>query len=153
MAMLRRREVRVTNTIPCHPEGNRNPTSEELKFFEHFLQEEIEKTKPEIIVPMGYFAVRYFLGYEADVGTTHGMIHRSKRYPGVAILPTYHPAAGLHNSETASLIAYDFQQLRLAIEGKLPDRPVDQFPEPIYIELVTAADVLLALDGCRNDTV
>ncbi len=150
MAMLRRPEVRVTNVIPVRPDDNRNPTSDEVKFFEHLLVEEVERTKPEIIVPMGYFAVQYFLGYQADVGTTHGMLHRSKRYPGVKILPTFHPAAGLHNSETQSLIAFDFQQLRLAIEDKLPERPVDVFPDPIYIELITALEVRQALDGCNS---
>lgn len=146
LAMLRRREIRVTNILPCHPYANRNPTVDEIKFFQHFIIEEIEKTDPEFIIPMGFFAAQYFLG-GVDLHTVHGLPHKSKRYPNRTILPTYHPAAGLHNTETQALIVWDFQQIQLALEGKLPERAVDQFPNPVYRELLTRQDVFDVLAG------
>lgn len=152
-ALLRRHEVRVTNLIPVHPILNRNPTADEIKFFEHILLEEIERCKPRIIVPMGSFAVKYFLGGHRDVSIVHGLPYKSDKFPGVMILPCYHPAAGLHNNDTQPLIVYDFQQIRLAYEGTLPDRPGDLYPDPIYTELTTAREVWQSLQGTRSQYI
>jgi len=148
LAMLRRREVRVTNLIPVHPYGNRNPTSAEIDFFESSLLQEIETCKPELIAPLGAFATKYFLGNHRDLHQVHGLPFKSKRFPDTVILPCYHPAAGLHNNETQQLIVYDFQQVRYFLEGTLPPRAEDAFPEPVYTELLTAGDVMDSLDGC-----
>lgn len=147
LAMLRRPEVRITNLIPYHPYSNRNPTKDEVKFFEHYLYEEIAQTKPKIIVPMGAFAVKWFLGGHTDLHTVHGLGHRSDKAPDAVILPSYHPAAGLHNPENLQYIVYDFQQIHLAMLGKLQERPKDAFPNPIYIELFDADDVFAVLEG------
>lgn len=147
MAALRRHEVRVANLIPVHPYANRNPTKAEVDFFEHYLLTEIAECNPEIIVPMGAFATKYFLGYHQDLHQVHGLLHRSKRFPGIKIVPSYHPAAGLHQTESQALITYDFQQVKLAIEGTLPERPQDRFANPTYIELTTREEVEFALDG------
>lgn len=150
MAALRRQEVRVTNLIPVHPVLNRNPTADEIKFFEPMLLQEIEACKPEFIVPLGAFATKYFLGGHRDLHTVHGIPHVSKKFPTITILPSYHPAAGLHSSDQQPLIVYDFQQVQLALEGRLPERAADPFPNPIYIELTTAQEVFSALEGCDS---
>ena len=147
LADLRRPEVRVCNLIPVHPYNNRNPTKEEIKFFEQHLLNEIATTDPEYIAPLGIFATQYFLPW-ADLHTVHGLPFKSSRFPGRTILPTYHPAAGLHSTDSQPLIVYDFQQLRLAILGTLPERPVDTFDKPAYIELMTRMDVFQSLEGC-----
>ena len=147
-AMLRRREVRINNLLPVHPVANRNPTKEEIEYFESFLLEEIEATNPQLLVPMGAFAVKYFLGQHRDLHTIHGLPFKSERWPDKTILPVYHPAAGLHNNDTQPLIIYDFNQIRHFLEGTLPERPADAFPDPIYIELTTAAEVYQSLEGC-----
>lgn len=146
LAMLRRREVRITNLIPVHPYNNRNPIKEEIDFFEHLLAEEIQTNKPKIIVPLGAFAAKYFLGHHTDLHQVHGLPFKSKTWDAT-ILPAYHPAAGLHNNETQPLIVYDFEQVRFAIEGTLPDRPLDPFTHPVYEELTTAAEVRMTLEG------
>lgn len=147
LANLRRHEVRVTNLVPFHPYGNRTPVHAEVKFCEQYLLKEIEDTKPKILAPMGLTATQYFLGF-VDLHTVHGIPHRSKRFPDQIILPTYHPALGLHQGDAQPLIVYDFQQLQLAITGNLPERPVDTFDKPAYIELKTRMDVFQSLEGC-----
>ncbi len=72
-------------------------------------------------------------------------------------MPCFHPASGLYSTDSQPLIIYDFQQIRYALEGTLPPRPVDQFQDPIYIELTTAAEVRQSLEGSNallmgNDT-
>jgi DNA polymerase I-like protein with 3'-5' exonuclease and polymerase domains len=144
-AQLRRREVRITNLIPVHPYINRNPTKDEIAFFEHILLDEIAKTKPRIIVPMGAFASKYFLG-PVDMATVHGLPFKSKTHD-CTILPSFHPAAGLYSTDTQPQIVYDFEQVSLAIQGKLPDRQLDLYPDPAYIELTTYKEVRQSLDG------
>lgn len=144
--MLRRDEIRVCNLIPVHPYGDRNPTQEEIDFFEHYLLEEIANTKPEIIVPLGAFAAKYFLGQHVDLHTIHGLPFKSSTHNCI-ILPSYHPAAGLHNNDTQPLIIYDFNQIRRFMEGTLPDRPTDDLKPPIYTELTTAEEVRVSLEG------
>ena len=146
-AMLRRHEVRTTNLLPFHPFSNRNPTKAEIEFFEHYLLAEIEQTKPRLIVPLGAYSMRYFLGGHRDLHQIHGLPFKSKTFPDVTILPSYHPAAGLHNSESIPLVTYDFQQIRYFLEGTLPERAIDEFPDPIYVELTTAAEVFQSLEG------
>lgn len=148
LAALERREIFITNLVQCHPYGNRNPTSEEIKYFEPFLLAEIEEVNPQYIVPLGSFAVRYFLGGNADLHQVHGLPHVRSKWPGRIILPCYHPAAGLHNIENQPLITYDFSQIKLAMEGTLPAREQDKFKNPVYTELTTAKEVYQSLDGC-----
>ncbi len=149
-AALRRHEVRVNNLIPVHPFANRNPTTDEIHFFESLLLREIEETDPEFIIPMGAFATKYFLGWQADLHTVHGLPHHTKKFPNITILPSYHPAAGLHNTESQALIVYDFEQIQHALQGTLPDRPLDEFPNPIYEELFTRQDVFQSLNGVER---
>lgn len=124
---------------------NRNPTETEIKFFEHYLLEEIEKNKPQYIVPLGAFAAKYFLG-PVDMHTVHGLQFHSNTF-NCEIIPCFHPAAGLHSNDSIPQIVYDFDQVRLALMGELPPRPLDQYKEPIYAELLTAGEVRQSLEG------
>jgi uracil-DNA glycosylase family 4 len=150
LAGLQRRNVRVTNLLPLHPFANRNPTKPEIEFFENWLIEEIAETDPKIIVPLGAFATKYFLGGHREMHQVHGLPYKVKEYPDCTIIPCHHPAAGLHNTETQPLIVYDFQQVALAIEGKLPERAIDNYKEPVYIELTTPKEVFVSLEGCGS---
>ena len=148
LAYLRRHEVRINNLIPVHPYTNRNPTKEEIEFFEPCLIQEIADTQPKLIVPLGAFAAKYFLGQHRDLHQIHSLPYKSSRWEGVTILPVYHPAAGLHNSDTQPLIVHGFEQVRHFLEGTLPERATDQFPIPAYMELTTVAEVRQSLEGC-----
>lgn len=57
------------------------------------------------------------------------------------VLPVYHPAAGLHSTEFQGLTAWDFQQLKLVLDGKLEPRglPEDEYPNPTYLRIIDGA--------------
>ncbi len=151
LAWLQRREIRITNLVPVHPWTNRNPTKEEIAFFEPILLAEIARTSPKFIIPLGAFAAKYFLGPHRDLHQIHGLLFHSNRFHGVeGIIPCYHPAAGLYSNDTQPLIVDDFQQIRHAIDGTISPRAVDNFKDPIYIELKTAFDVWQSLEGCGS---
>src|SRR3990167_3840047 len=106
LAALRRREVRICNLIPVHPYANRNPTKEEIDFFEPYLLKEIKETQPELVVPMGAFATKYFLRGDVELHKVQGLVHRSSRWPDLGILPVTHPASGLHQADSQPIIVY-----------------------------------------------
>lgn len=54
-------------------------------------------------------------------------------YEDCSVIPLYHPAAGLHNSQVARFVWFDIAQFAKYVHGTLtPITPVDQFPAPIY---------------------
>lgn len=151
MLSLDRSEVYITNLVKRLPEGNGEPTDAMIKEYEHDLIGEIAAVDPVVICCLGRWATRWILG-DVDMEVVHGLPVYAA-VPGIAgkgpgaaggnkkariILPAFHPAAGLHNTELQGTIAWDFGQLRLLLDGKLePGMPEDGYPEPDYREART----------------
>lgn len=143
---LNRSEVYITNLFkePI-PE---NPSGEELEMWGSILDAELREVEPEIIVPLGRYATRHFLG-DVNIGDVQGLAYhtpplvtRSATYSpprngdsnsGVAILPIIHPAAGLHNPDMQPSIVAGFRALKGLLEGEDVFRVVDEV-KPKYIE-------------------
>jgi uracil-DNA glycosylase family 4 len=102
---------RITNLVWTYKDKNPDPTPQEIKLFEGWLRKEIEDTKPEIVIPVGRHAMRYFLGdtyagAPLSIEMVHGLPHhagcfdptRKDRGGGAVIFPLIHPAYGLHQS-------------------------------------------------------
>jgi DNA polymerase len=68
---MAREDVFVTNMVKCHCPNDADPTDEQISACLVWLELEIEAVQPEIIVPMGRFATRYFLG-DVDMEQVHG---------------------------------------------------------------------------------
>lgn len=127
---IKRRDCYVTNVYKSQPPGNRDPSPEEIAGDAGELWSEITRINPAIVVPLGRIAARQFLG-DVDVEDVHGIPHA---IDGRIIFTCYHPAAGLHSPDLQAFLQYDFDQLRLLLDGKLaPSAPIDQFPSPAYI--------------------
>lgn len=52
----------ITNTIHCHPEKNRPTSTQEKKKCRHFLLEEIDIVRPQLIIALGADASKVILG-------------------------------------------------------------------------------------------
>lgn len=128
LANLTRDEVYTTNLVKDYTDFD--PTEDEVLRDLPELLQEIEECNPSVLVPMGRFAIRFFLG-DVDVDQVHGIAFHGDDYgyPGRIIYPTYHPAAGLHSGDTVPVIHSDFLGL-----GDWPSRllPVDTHPLPEY---------------------
>jgi uracil-DNA glycosylase family 4 len=61
----RTRTVFITNVVKCRPPGNRNPKDEEISACQPYLQRQIERLKPKVILAMGRFAAHTLLGTDA----------------------------------------------------------------------------------------
>jgi uracil-DNA glycosylase family 4 len=146
-----------TNVVSIYREGNPDPTPE-LIFSEHArLQEEIDKVQPKLITAVGRFAMRRFLGDGANLDSSRGLAHNpycltkkttsgivapKLRLPkGCIVLPTTHPAAGLHNSDFRSLIADDYYNLSLVVEKLRTGQRIqtidtkDRILDPVYLDV------------------
>lgn len=108
-----------TNTIKEYREGNPDPTPEQIRYWTPVLFNEIFQVNPRVIVTVGRFSTRWFIGESADLDTLHGIplyagaldSSRVNRAPkGCIIVPVIHPAAGLHSesNDTISLIHHDY---------------------------------------------
>lgn len=113
--------------------GSRNP----------HLIDELLRADPAVIMTLGRHSTRYFLG-DVDMEATHGIPHQIPAWDA-AILPGYHPAAGMHQVELSAHVAYDFDALAATFAGDLAPRvgSIDQWPAPQYWDWTTNARALI----------
>lgn len=67
-ARLDRGDVRITNCVRCRPPDNRDPSVDELANCRGYLETEIDRVAPEIIVTLGKVPAEHLL--ERDVAVT-----------------------------------------------------------------------------------
>ena len=101
---LTRPDVFVANVIKCRPPNNRDPMPDEIGCCEVYLREQIEGIRPKLIVLLGRFATQYFLP-NARMSEARGQPYQAGPW---LILPVYHPAAALRNSNLMSTLRQDF---------------------------------------------
>jgi len=120
---LKRKEVYIGNILKCRPPENRNPMKSEIKSCTKYLDKQIEKIKPKIIVPLGSFATSYifekFNITSEKIGTVHGKIFTLNTIFGKQIVvPIYHPAVATYNPNTKEVLLKDFQKIKEVLDKK-----------------------------------
>lgn len=86
-----RQEVFVTNAVKCRPPGNRTPSQREQQACLAYLQDEIERVDPHVILALGN-AAAFVLLRETGITRIRGEWHRLDRERETWVMPTYHPA-------------------------------------------------------------
>jgi uracil-DNA glycosylase family 4 len=158
-AGLPREECYVTNLVKLQPpvvNGKQQPpTKEDIARDESELFGELAAAQAGWIGAVGRYSARWFLG-DVDMEQAHGLAFPipqdriadfceragealrdvlGETLSRALVVPIYHPAAGLHNSELQQLIHEDFEQFAGYVRGRLrPVVPVDEFPDPDYRE-------------------
>ena len=137
-AGVARSDVWVTNLLKRHIYGNLDPKPHEVAEDKPLLDAELAAIRPELIITMGAFATRHFLGPGATMDMVHGLLHESPARDvthGKPILPVYHPAAGLHDTDMLASIYWDFEQVEKAFKGALrPHNPTPMDTEVVPIQ-------------------
>lgn len=119
---LRREEVFITSVVKCRPPANRAPKRVESRICRQYLERQIALIDPEVLVPMGYWAVwdlcELFRLGDRPIGDAHGktisiIVDGNKRI----MQPTYHPAVVTHNPNMRIPLEKDFQSL-IKVLGK-----------------------------------
>ena len=103
---MRRQDLFIANVVKCRPPGNRDPLPEEIQECFPYLRAQLALVKPKIIVCLGVHAARLVLGRDVRITREHGRIQQVKRFE---IIPTFHPAALLHNPANVPLAEADFE--------------------------------------------
>jgi DNA polymerase len=104
---LKREQVFITNVVKCRPPGNRDPSLEELKTCNSYLERQIQAINPKVIVTLGRFSMARFIPH-AKISEIHGQPIQTK---GMLVVPFYHPAAALHRPSLRSTVEEDFAKL------------------------------------------
>ena len=114
---LPREDVYITNVVMYRPPENRDPTPQEIDAFKPYLDGIIDIIKPEIICTLGRFSMAKFLPgvYISDV---HGKV-KTIDWKGqkVTVVPMYHPAAALRNSQIKIKLQTDFEKIPEVLES------------------------------------
>ena len=111
---LKRRDVYITNIVKCRPPGNRDPTEEEIRACLPYLEEQIRKINPKVIVMLGRHASntimsKYNIKFNG-ISQDHGKVFKISSLFGVKkLIPMYHPAAALYNPSLKEELKKDFK--------------------------------------------
>ncbi|OGN01135.1 MAG: hypothetical protein A3B91_00860 [Candidatus Yanofskybacteria bacterium RIFCSPHIGHO2_02_FULL_41_29] len=115
-----RPDVYVTNIVKDRPPMNRDPLPEEIEAYVPYLDRQIEIIQPEIIATLGRFSMIYImnrLGLASQLGSIsqiHGKIFTAQtKYGEVKVIPLYHPAVAVYNSNMKDGLLKDFQTLKV----------------------------------------
>jgi len=97
-AGLVRSDVRITNCVRCRPPENRDPTSEELANCRGYLDAEIDRLAPDLIVTLGKVPSEHLLDRSVAITSESGDIVDA-RIAGASrrVLLSVHPAATLYD--------------------------------------------------------
>ncbi len=109
IGISREKNLYITNVVKCRPPENRNPKKNEINECRHYLDLQINLHNPQVIIMVGNFAIKYFLGKTAGVSKIHGEIIE---YNGRILFPVYHPAAILRNARLKPVAYEDFKKLQ-----------------------------------------
>jgi uracil-DNA glycosylase len=91
---LRREDVYITNVVKCRPPENRTPLEEEIIACRPFLEEEIRRIDPKILVALGSCAAQTLSGTSKKISDLRGHFLDLQ---GRRFIATYHPAYLLRN--------------------------------------------------------
>lgn len=146
MAGLDRSDCYVTNISKCSMPGYRNPKLETcVTCSDRFLEWELHRCKPEIVVVMGALACTT-LGISLLRDHATPIPFRYKSFEGVAF-PMYHPAAGLRPGDIMVKLQYGFRRLRDYLSGSLLI-PEDEYPNPNYRRIDSGSELSSYWDPC-----
>ena len=106
-----RTDVYIANIVKCRPPGNRVPEENERQSCLPFLQQQISLVSPRAIVLLGQTAAASLLGQAVGISKLRGKEARLSRFPGIRVMPTYHPAYLLRNPSAKAEVWEDLKKV------------------------------------------
>ena len=97
-AGLARADVRITNCVRCRPPDNRDPRADELANCRGYLEAEVARLDPDLIVTLGKVPSEHLLGRSVGITAESGDVVDA-RLGGASrrLLLSVHPAATLYD--------------------------------------------------------
>lgn len=103
----KRESVYITNIVKRRPPDNRDPSPKEIAAYEPYLTRQIGIIDPEVIVPLGRFAMNYFLP-QAKISRDQG---HAFPWNGRLVYPIFHPAAAMRSPKRMAEFQASFAKL------------------------------------------
>ena len=121
---INRSDVYITNIVKDRPPENRDPFPEEISIYGPFLDRQIELIKPEVLVALGRFSMKYLmekfgLTEKLDlISRLHGRSFEvTAPYGKIYLFISYHPATALYDGGAREIILKDFKNLKAFIKS------------------------------------
>lgn len=153
-AGLDKPKLYVTNVVACAPPDDRMPTPKEVVCCLPRLIEEIEQTRPKVIVALGDLAITALTGEAGKAQRLRGQVLQLRlgdhRCPVVC---TLHPAFVMRQRQWIDVVVNDLRQAKLLMEDNVEivreepelilDPPVSQLAETLdsWSTKMTAFDI------------
>lgn len=104
-------DVYLTNSVLCHPPGNRKPTAKESRLCRDRLVQEVLSHEPEVIIAFGNSAAQSILETRTGISQLRRGGAKQAAFTCAPVVCTYHPAAALRNQALFPDILFDIGQL------------------------------------------
>jgi DNA polymerase len=104
---LKREDVYIANVVKCHPPQNRNPEPDEVATCKPFLLKQVEIIRPAVIITLGAVASQNLLEKDESITALRGRVFT---FRNAHVIPTFHPAYLLRNSDAKWLTWDDAQK-------------------------------------------
>lgn len=92
---LAREEVYITNMVKCRPPQNRTPQKDEVETCWPWLEAQLRRLKPKIIVALGNVPAQWFLKTREGITALRGQFYPWRE--GIEVFPMFHPSYLLRN--------------------------------------------------------
>jgi DNA polymerase len=89
---MSRHDVYICNVIKCRPEGNRNPTWQEMVNCQMHLERQLDIIQPKVIVALGKHSTAFLMGRKPEQTPIGKLRGHWTEYRGIPVMPTWHPA-------------------------------------------------------------
>ncbi|MBE9467841.1 MAG: uracil-DNA glycosylase [Bacteroidetes bacterium] len=119
-AGINRKEIYMTNLIKCMLPKNRKPKQDEIKICSNYLNEEIKLVNPKMLVPLGYYAIKYiFQNYNISFPSKenfHKICGNQIICNNIIIFPLQHPASVLYDNSRKDEMTKNYIKLKTLID-------------------------------------
>jgi uracil-DNA glycosylase len=116
---LKREQVYIANVLKSRPPNNRNPEKDEVEACIPFLLAQIAVIKPKLIVTLGNPATQALLDTKVGITKLRGEFQDYPRFPGIKVIPTFHPAYLLRSPDKKREAWEDLKKVRAFLRGEL----------------------------------
>ncbi len=134
-ANVNRKEIYITNLVKCMLPKYRKPKQDEIDICGKYLDEEIDLINPEVLIPLGYYAIRYIfkkyaipLPPKPEFHTIYGRVFLTE---DKKILPLRHPAVILYNNYLREEMTRNYHKMKILLKDCkwYPSCPMKKFYE------------------------
>lgn len=146
MDVPERREWFVDNLFRNYKGKDYEWTLADVRADEDELRRNLDRVNPDLIVTLGRWSTRYFLG-DISIEDVQGIPYEVEDR---IIFPIVHPAAGFHSPEMSALTVDGFRQLAAFFNGQLTPRKLYDDPfagKEVYEEITSEEQLDASLAG------